>query len=60
MNASEAKAMLDASMQHPELTAMVVPGSTTFEFDATISNILKAGSLGDLIYIEVPLISLDL
>ena len=57
MNAKEAKEMLSLSRQHPELVTMIVPSPITFEYDATISNIIKAGSLGDLVYIEVSLAS---
>lgn len=45
--------MLDLSRQHPKLVTMVVPSPITFEYDATIINILKAGTLGNLLYIEV-------
>ena len=53
MNAREAKEMLDVSRQYPDLVAQVVPSPITFEYDATISNIIKAGSLGSLVYVEV-------
>lgn len=45
--------MLQVSREHPQLTAMVVPSPITFTWDATVINILKAGSLGDLVYVEV-------
>ena len=32
---------------------MIVPSPFTLPYDKTISNILKAGSLGSLLYIEV-------
>ena len=53
MNAKEAKEMLDVSREYPNLVAQIVPSPITFEYDATISNIIKAGSLGSLVYAEV-------
>ena len=53
MNAAQAREMLAASQQRPHLTTMIVPSPVTFRYDKTISNILKAGSLGSLVYIEV-------
>lgn len=53
LNAREAKEMLDVSRQYPKLVAQIVPSPITFEYDATISNIIKAGSLGSLVYVEV-------
>lgn len=53
MDAKEAKEMLVLSRQHPELVSMIVPSPITFTYDATVINILKAGTLGSLVYIEV-------
>ena len=53
MNASEAREMLRMSQKHPELVTQIVPSPITFEWDETIADIIKAGTLGDLIYIEV-------
>jgi predicted dehydrogenase len=53
MNASEAWEMLRVSQAHPNLVTQVVPSPITFEWDATIADIIKAGTLGDLVYIEV-------
>jgi len=53
MDAREAREMLQASQENPHLTAMIVPSPASLPWDATLSNILKAGSLGDLVYIEV-------
>lgn len=52
MNARQAHEMLQASLARPHLTTMVVPAPVTFEYDATISKILKERRLGDLVYIE--------
>jgi predicted dehydrogenase len=48
MNADEAHAMLAASLDHPELTTMIVPAPTSFWGDRAIARVLAAGSIGDL------------
>ncbi len=48
MDATEARAMLAASLAHPELTAMVVPSPFAFFCDATVRRLLAAGVLGAL------------
>lgn len=53
MDASEAKEMYRASLRHPTLVTQVVPSPLTFEYDATIQDIVKKGVLGELLYIEV-------
>ena len=53
MNAQEAKEMLKASQQKPNLVTQVVPSPITFTWDATIQGIIQEGKLGDLIYMEV-------
>ncbi len=53
MNAQEAKEMLKASQQKPNLVTQVVPSPITFTWDATIQGIIQEGKLGDLIYVEV-------
>ena len=53
MNASEAREMHQASLRHPGLVTQVVPSPLTFQYDATIQDIVKKGTLGDLLYIEV-------
>ena len=53
MNASEAKEMYNASLRHPGLVTQVVPSPITFEYDATIQDIVKEGILGEILYIEV-------
>ena len=53
MNAKEAREMLLASMQKPNLVAQVVPSPITFKWDATIQQTLKEQQLGDLLYVEV-------
>ncbi len=53
MNAQEAREMLKASQQKPNLVTQVVPSPITFTWDATIQGIVQDGKLGDLIYVEV-------
>ena len=53
MNASEAKEMYNASLRHPGLVTQVVPSPITFEYDASIQDIVKEGILGEILYIEV-------
>ena len=53
MNAQEAREMLKASLQKPNLVAQVVPSPITFTWDATIQQIIREHKLGDLIYVEV-------
>lgn len=48
MNASEARAMLAAAHAHPTQIAQIVPSPLTFRVDATISDLLAAGYVGDL------------
>ncbi|DBA94701.1 TPA: hypothetical protein ACH3X1_002262 [Trebouxia sp. C0004] len=53
MNAQQAREMLKASQQKPNLVAQVVPSPITFTWDATIQRIIQDQKLGDLIYVEV-------
>jgi len=53
MNAQEAREMLKASQQKPNLVTQVVPSPITFTWDATIQGIIQEEKLGDLIYVEV-------
>ena len=53
MNAQEAREMLQASLQKPNLVAQVVPSPITFTWDATIQEIIQDQTLGELIYVEV-------
>ena len=53
MNASEAREMYQASLRHAHLVTQVVPSPLTYDYDATIQEIIKQGTLGELLYIEV-------
>jgi len=48
MNGDEAEDMLAASLDHPELTSMIVPAPTSIWGDRTILRLLADGALGDL------------
>lgn len=48
MNAEEAEQMLAAAKARPDLVAQVVPSPFTLKWDATIADILAAGTLGEL------------
>jgi predicted dehydrogenase len=48
MNAGEAQDMLDASLEHPDLTTMIVPAPTSYFADRTVQRLLGEGALGTL------------
>ena len=48
MNGDEAADMLSASLDHPELTTMIVPAPTSIWGDRAILRVLGNGALGDL------------
>jgi predicted dehydrogenase len=48
MNAEQARRMLDASLAHPELVAMVVPSPFSLWIDRTIHRLLREGAIGEL------------
>jgi predicted dehydrogenase len=52
MNHSEARAMLEASLRRPALTAQIVPAPHTLAFDRTIIEMIAGGFIGDLISID--------
>ena len=53
MNASEARAMLDASRRHPELITQIVPSPFTFKVDRTIQDLIRSGYIGTLFAVEL-------
>ncbi|MBM4409116.1 MAG: Gfo/Idh/MocA family oxidoreductase [Chloroflexi bacterium] len=48
MDAAEAQAMLDASLEHPDLVAMIVPSPFTLWVDATLRRLLAERAIGTL------------
>ena len=53
MDLAEAKEMLAASRASPQLVAQVVPSPMTLAYDGTIKRLLRDGTLGQLLYIDV-------
>ena len=53
MDASEAKAMLQASRRNPRLVAQVVPSPFTLKVDRTIQDLIGSGYLGALTSVEM-------
>ena len=52
MNASQAHAMLEAARANPHLTAQIVPAPHTLPLDRTITDMIGAGYVGDLVAID--------
>jgi predicted dehydrogenase len=52
MDHSEARAMLEASLRHPALTAQIVPAPHTLAFDRSITDMIAGGYIGELISID--------
>lgn len=52
LDLGDAKAMLDASRNHPTLIAQIVPAPHTLAFDQTIQAMIGNGYIGDLIAID--------
>lgn len=53
MNAQEARSMLAAARQHPELVTQVVPSPFTLSVDKTIVRLIREGYLGRILAVEV-------
>lgn len=53
MNASEARAMYEASRQRPHLIAQIVPSPFSLRVDRTIQRLLAEGWLGDVLAVEI-------
>src|SRR5262245_5477229 len=52
MTHGEARAMLDASLRRPALTAQIVPAPHTLAFDRTIIEMIAGGYIGELISLD--------
>lgn len=52
-NAGEAREMLAASLQHPELICQLVPTSTSYRVDGLLRKLLTDGYVGDLLSVEI-------
>lgn len=57
MDHEDARAMLDASLAHPELTAQIVPAPHTLAFDQTIVDMIAGGQIGELIALDARIAS---
>ena len=53
MDAAEARAMLEAAREHPDLVTMVVPSPYTLPVDRTIQDLLRDGFLGRLLALDL-------
>ena len=53
MNAAEARRMLNAATDHPELVAQLVPSPFSLEVDDHISRLIAEGFLGDVLAVDV-------
>ena len=53
IDATEARVMLEASKQHPDLITQIVPAPHTLNLDKTIIGLIKEGFLGDVISVDV-------
>ena len=52
LNSKEAHAMLEASKQHSDLIAQIVPAPHTLKFDKTIQKLIANNFIGDLIALD--------
>ena len=52
LNAGQAHEMLEASRCHPRAIAQIVPAPHTLAFDQTISELIGAGAIGELIALD--------
>ena len=53
MDAEEARTMLEASRQRPDLVTQVVPSPFTFAVDRTLIRLVSDGYLGDLLAVDL-------
>ena len=56
-NSDEAKAMLNASLNRPDLVAQIVPGPSTFKVDNLMQQLVADGYLGDLLAVEAQVLT---
>jgi predicted dehydrogenase len=52
MDATQAHAMLDASLENPQLVAQIVPAPHTLGLDRTIMDMIGEGFIGDLVSVD--------
>ena len=51
--AQDARDMLDASLEHPELVCQLTPTSTTYKIDNLLKKLITEGYLGEVLSVEV-------
>ncbi|MEC9288273.1 MAG: Gfo/Idh/MocA family oxidoreductase [Chloroflexota bacterium] len=51
--AQDARDMLDASLEHPELVCQLTPTSTTYKIDNLLKTLITEGYLGEVLSVEV-------
>ena len=56
-NAQEAREMLEASRNHPELVTQIVPGPSTFKVDNLVQQKVAEGYLGELLAVEAQVVT---
>ena len=52
-NAQEARDMLEASLQHPDLVCQLVPTSMSYRIDNVLKRMIREGYLGDVLSVEL-------
>jgi predicted dehydrogenase len=52
-NAQDARDMLDASLEHPELVCQLTPTSTTYKIDDLLKKLLAEGYVGEVLSVEM-------
>ena len=53
MNAAEARVMHALALQHPKLTAMIVPSPVANPWEPAVKRVLDSGRLGSVFFCEV-------
>ena len=53
MNATEARQMLDASLEKPDLVTQIVPAPLTLKIDNTIKKLIEDDYLGDILSVDL-------
>ena len=56
-NAQEAREMLEASRNNPDLVTQIVPGPSTFKIDNLMRQLVGDGYLGDLLAVEAQVLT---
>ena len=57
VDATEAREMLTAAQNHPDLVTQIVPGPSTFKVDNLLRQLVADGYLGDLLAVEAQVLT---